>query len=261
MTLYRYELRKGRLSWIIWTAAMTFVLALCVLIYPMMEEQMAELSQSLAAMGGLSEAMGLDEGLFTDFTSYFAMECSETLGLGGAILASILGASALSKEEREHTAEFLLTHPISRAYVVTSKLLSIYTRLLALNLTVALGTALCIALLAIEADFGLLALVFLSNLLLQIEIASLCFFLSATLTRGGLGVGLGLSLGFYVLNLLSSITEQTEFLQYLTPFAYANGGEIVADGALHAGYLTIGLVLTVAAVAATYWCYGKKDIA
>ena len=33
--------------------------------------------------------------------------------LGGAIYAAILGASSLSKEERDGTAEFLYTHPLS----------------------------------------------------------------------------------------------------------------------------------------------------
>ncbi|MER2128192.1 ABC transporter permease subunit [Solibacillus sp.] len=36
------------------------------------------------------------------------------LGLGGGFFAALLGISALADEEKNRTAEFLLTHPISR---------------------------------------------------------------------------------------------------------------------------------------------------
>ena len=61
------------------------------------------------------------------------MECYEILGLGGGLFAALTAIAALSKEEREHTAEFLLTHPVSRTRVVTEKLLAVILQVVLLN--------------------------------------------------------------------------------------------------------------------------------
>ena len=47
--------------------------------------------------------------------------------------SAILGAKILSKEEQHKTAEFLLTRPISRGEVVTSKLLSLIILIIGFN--------------------------------------------------------------------------------------------------------------------------------
>ena len=42
MTVFKHELKRGKLSLIIWTAIISFMLAVCVLIYPEMSKQMNE---------------------------------------------------------------------------------------------------------------------------------------------------------------------------------------------------------------------------
>ena len=36
MTIFKHELRQGRVSLIIWTAAISFMLGICIIIYPEM---------------------------------------------------------------------------------------------------------------------------------------------------------------------------------------------------------------------------------
>ena len=122
MTVIKHELKAGKNSLIIWAAIIAFMMGLCVLIYPQMGSQMTEISGMFANMGSFSAAFGMDKINFGEFSGFFAVECGNVLGLGGAFFAALLGISALSKEEKEHTAEFLLTHPISRTAVVFGKL-------------------------------------------------------------------------------------------------------------------------------------------
>ena len=118
MTLFYHELKQGRLALLIWSGIVAGMLAVCILIYPEMARQMEEVSGMFAEMGSFSAAFGMDRINFGEFIGFFGVECGNILGLGGGFFAAFVGSTALAKEEKEHTAEFLLTHPISRQSVV-----------------------------------------------------------------------------------------------------------------------------------------------
>ena len=260
MTILLHELKRNRLSLLVWTVALAFMLGVCIVIYPEMSEQMGEISDMFANMGAFSDAFGMDQLNFGEFMGYFGVECGNTLGLGGAFFAAILGISALSKEERDHTAEFLLTHPISRNRIVWGKLLAVILQIFALNLVVAAVTTAGILAIDANADAGKMALLLLAYFIMQIEIAAITFGISAFIRRGGLAVGLGLAVGFYFMNLIANLTDDLAFLKYLTPFGYTDGGAIIESGSIESKYLIPGLVFTVLGMAAAFWQYRKKDI-
>ena len=260
MTLFWHEIKRNKLSLIIWSAAISFMLAVCVFIYPEMQSQMGEISTMFADMGAFSDAFGMDQLNFGEFMGYFGIECGNTLGIGGAIFAAILGVSALAKEEKDRTAEFLLTHPISRVRILSEKLLSVVAQILTLNLAIAGITALSVLAIGVEADAGKMALLFLANLLLQIEIAAITFGISAFVKRGGLGIGLGMTLGFYFINIISNLTEELEFLKFITPYGYTDGSHIISEGGLEVKYILVGALFTAVSLVAAYLHYTKKDI-
>ena len=261
MTILKRELKASLPTLAIWSAALCFMLGICIIIYPEMSKQMGEISQMFADMGAFSSAFGMDSLNFGEFMGYFGIECGNTLGIGGAIFAAILGSSALAKEERDGTAEFLLTHPVSRTRVLIEKLLSCLAQIVFLNLAVVLTTFVCTLVIDVEADAGTLALLFLSHLIMQIEIMSITFGISAFMRRGELGLGLGLVFGFYFMNILANLTEDLKFLKYATPYAYAEGSYIIPEKALDLKYLAVGLALTALGIAAAFLKYRKKDIA
>lgn len=261
MTLLRHELKSGRNMLIIWTGIIAFMLAVCIFIYPEMEKQMEEISGMFANMGSFSAAFGMDKINFGEFIGYFGVECGNVLGLGGAFFAALLGVSALAKEEKEQTAEFLLTHPVSRRNVVAEKLGSVLLQIVVLNVTVIIITVLSTLIAGESIDAKTLALLFLAYFIMQAEIACICFAISAFISRGGLGIGLGVAALFYFLNIIANLTNDAKFLKYITPFGYTDGSDIIAKGSLHIGYLTVGLVLMVIGAAVAFYQYCKKDIA
>lgn len=246
---------------IIWTAVIAFMLAVCIFIYPEMENQMGEISEMFADMGNFSAAFGMDKINFGEFNGYFSVECGNVLGLGGAFFAALIGISALAKEEKEQTAEFLLTHPVSRRKIIADKLCSVLLQLVLLNVVVIAVTTLSIRIIGEKADIKPLALLFLAYFIMQVETAAVCFGISAFIQRGGFGIGLGMAALFYFLNIIANLTEDTKFLKYLTPFGYTEGADIMADGRLETGYLCVGLALTAVGIAAAFYKYSKKDIA
>lgn len=260
MTLIKHELRQGRITLLIWTSVIAFMLAVCIVIYPEMETQMNDVSSMFSEMGSFSAAFGMDKLNFGEFMGFFGVECGNVLGLGGAFFAALLGITILAKEEKEQTAEFLLTHPISRKKILTGKLASLMLQIIILNIAVILVTVLSIRAISEEPESRTLSLLFLANFILQVEIASVCFGISAFLNRGGLGAGLGMAALLYFLNIIANLTEDARFLKYITPFGYAEGSDIIADGCLNTGYLLTGLIFTALGIGAGFYRYCRKDI-
>ena len=260
MTLIKHELRQGKVTLMIWTAVIAFMLALCVLIYPEMETQMGDVSTMFAEMGSFSAAFGMDRLNFGEFMGFFGVECGNILGLGGAFFSALLGISILLKEEREQTAEFLLTHPVSRRKIVMRKYISIMIQILFLNIAVIAVTLLSMQIIGESLDNRPLFLLFLAYYVLQVEVASVCFGISAFLSHGGMGVGLGMAALLYFLNIIANLTEDAKFLKYITPFGYTEGADIIADECLNMEYLSVGLVFTVIGISAGFYRYCKKDI-
>lgn len=260
MTVFKHELRQGRSALIIWTAAISFMLGVCIVIYPEMSTQMGDISAMFADMGSFSQAFGMDRINFGEFLGFFGVECGNVLGLGGAFFAALLGISALAKEEKEHTAEFLLTHPVSRTRVITEKLCAVIAQIVILNLAVIAVTALSVLIIGEEADIKTLAMLFSAFFLMQLEVAAVTFGISAFLRRGSLGIGLGLAAVFYFMNIVANLIDETKFLKYITPFGCTESADIIADGALNGGYLAVGMALAAIGVILAFWKYGRKDI-
>ena len=260
MTILLHELRRNRISLAVWTGVISFMLGVTAMIYPEMKSQMGEMTDMFANMGDFTAAFGMDKLNFGEFMGYFGIECGNVLGLGGGFFAALMGISALAKEEKDGTADFLLTHPITRRRVITEKLLSLVAEITVLNLTVAAVSSLCILAIGEEVDAGKIALVFLAYYIMQLEIGAITFALSAFIRGGGLGIGLGAAFGFYFINIVSNLMDELEFLKYITPYGYTDVGYIVNENSLDFKYIAVGLLFIALSLLLAYFKYEKKDI-
>lgn len=260
MTLLKHELRQGRTALFIWTAVLAGMIALCVLIYPEMERQMSAISEMFSEMGGFSAAFGMDKLNFGEFTGFFGVECGNILGLGGAFFAALSGIQALAKEEKDGTAEFLLTHPVSRPRILAEKLCALLLEIVLLNAVVIAVTFLSVAAIGEQPDFKTLSLLFLAYFLLQLETAAVCFGISAFIRNGGPAVGLGMAASFYFLNLIANLTKGARPLKYITPFGYTESADIISGGSINGRYLAVGMGFAALGIVAAFWKYRKKDI-
>ena len=260
MTLVRHELKQSRISLIVWTLSIASLLAVCVFLYPSMKSEMDAVSEMFSSMGSFTAAFGMDKVSFGTLIGFYVVECGNIVGLGGAFFAALCGISVLAKEEKEHKAEFLMTHPVSRWRVVTDKLIAVILQIVILNVVVYLTAVASIALIGENIPWKELNLLHLAYLLLQVETASVCFGISAFLRRSGLGIGLGIAMLFYFLNLVANITEQADFLKYITPFGYAEGADIVNSLSINGEMLAVGSAFTVAGIVIAYVKYCKKDL-
>lgn len=261
MVILLHELRQGRKSLIVWTGAIALMLVICMLMFPDMKKEVEQMNELFSNMGSFTAAFGMDQVNFGEVMGFYAIECGNILGIGGGFFAALLGVSILSKEEKERTAEFLFTHPISRSRMLFEKLLAMFVQILLLNVIIVVMALLSFKLIGETVLMKEFLLLHVGYFLLQIEISFICFGISAFVKRASVGIGLGLAVIFYFLNIMSNLSEQAEFLQYITPFSYAEASNIIATASLDWQLIGLGILYAVIGVASAFWYYHKKDIA
>ncbi len=260
MTLIKHELKQSWKTLTVWTLSISFFIVACVYLFPEMKGEMNEISGMFSSMGIFTAAFGMDKLDFGTLIGFYGIECGNVLGIGGALFASLIAVSALAKEEKDRTAEFLLTHPVSRTKIISDKLAAIMISLVILNIVVYFFSIASIAWIGEEIPWKEVNLLHLAYFLVQVELAGLCFGISAFLRRGGLGIGLGIAIVMYFFNLLANISESAEFLRYVTPFGFAESADIVSNGGLDWKLVGIGMTAAAVGIGCAYWKYRRKDI-
>ena len=261
MTIFIHELKRGRVGLAIWTGAIAFMILICLLLFPEMKGEMESISDGFSSMGSFTAAFGMDKVSFGEIMGFYGIECGNILGLGGAFFAALLGISALAGEEKNRTAEFLLTHPLSRKRVILEKLLAVTVQILLLNVLTVTVSLVSFAAIGEEPAIKEFLLLHGAYLLLQLHLAGICFGISALIRRGSAGIGLGLAAVMYFLNIIANISEKADFLRYITPFGYADSADIIFSAEID---ITLALLCTAYAVgftAAGFYHYCRKDIA
>ena len=260
MTVFRKEMRAGAAGLLVWTAVIGGLMAMCVGMYPSFADSMDDVSALFAGMGGFSAAFGLDKLGFGSVMGFYGTECGNILGLGGAFFAALTAMGMLAGEEGGHTAEFLLTHPVSRRRIAVEKLAALAAMILALNLACLACGAGGILAIGEDADWGDLLRYHGALLLMQLETGGLCFALSSLLRRSSYGMAIGLAAGLYFLGLMINLDPGLEPLRFVTPYYYADAARIFAGEAL-SGPILAGCLLGALSACFGLWRYGRKDIA
>ena len=260
MTVFKRELRSGAKAFLLWSAVIGGLMAVCVGLYPSMKGSMGDMTELFAGMGEFSAAFGLDKLEFGSIMGFYGTECGNILGLGGAFFAALTAMGLLAGEEGGHTAEFLLTHPVGRIRVAGEKLAALAAMVLGLNaIALACGAGSILAI-GEEAEWGDLLRYHGAVLVMQLELGGICFGVSALLRRGGLGLSMGLAALMFFLGLAVNLDAGLAWLKYVTPYYYADAARIFSGDSV-ASPMAVGCVWGIGGAAFGLWWYGRKDIA
>lgn len=261
MILYRHEMRGNAKSLLLWTLCVGGLCFGCILLYTSLEDSIQGMADAYSDMGAMSAALGMDKMSLATLKGFYATEIALMHGLGGAMFAAILGTGILSKEEAGHTAEFLHVLPIGRGRIVLSKYLALVSNILIFNLICTGLYLLGFFMLGEEISGKETALFHLAQMLMQVEIGTVCFLISAFTKRNLTGTGLGMAILLFALDMMCRIIPAIENLKYVTPFYYSNAADIFTEGTLNGGMLGIGAGVTFAALIAAWMKYCRKDLA
>ncbi|MCM1146012.1 MAG: ABC transporter permease [Lachnoclostridium sp.] len=260
ITLYKHEMRMSKKSLLIWTLCVGVICFGCILLYTSLESSVQEIADAFSGMGMMSAAIGLDKMSLATIQGYYATEIAMIHGLGGAMFAAVLGMDMLAREESGHTTEFLNVLPIERKSILFWKYQALLSNILLFNLVCTVIYFLAFAVMGEEVNAQEMILYHTAAALMQLEIGTICFCLSAIVKRAAAGVGLGITLLLFAANMMCRIIPAIEKLKYVTPFYYANAADIFTDGKWNYAMMITGVTIMLAAYALTGYLYQKKDL-
>ena len=268
MNIFMMEVKKGLKPLAIWSIVCILLTILFMSMFPSMKDSgMQELVKTeLGAMPpALLEAFNLkDAPDFSKLNEYFAY-VFQYLVMAGYIYAGILGAKALIKEESEGTIEFLYAQPASRTKIVTAKLLSALC--LFFLFTVIMAAASAVISLAVKPEdlkiidmLKDLGLMFSGFFWVGLIFMSAGFLISVLVPhlRLAMPVSIGVFFVTYLLGIFASLIASLKFLKYLSPFYYSVPSEVLRKG-FDGTNMVLGLIISVMAIAGTYFVYRRKD--
>jgi len=255
------EIRLNMKQLIIWSLTVGILGLVCILMYNSMQGDMKSMADMFSQMGAFSDAFGMSTLSIATVEGFFATEVGTVHGLGGAMFAAILAIGIISKEEDGHTGEFLLSLPISRRRVVAAKGGCVLVCLAAFSCVCALFYALGFVMLGEDIPFSKLAVFMAMQLLMNIEISAICFFISGVSPKINIGAGLGVALICYVYDLVGRVVPDMKDYLFIGPYSYANASEIFSGADIAVAGVAVGLVITVVAYVSTFVCFDRRDLA
>jgi len=261
MVLLKQELKAYSKTLAIWMMCIGVCCFSCLLLFESLKDSMGEMADMFSMMGGFSMALGMDQVNIGTIEGFYATEVALIFALGGAMFAAMTGAAILSKEEEGHTADFLHTLPFGRDYIVLWK----YAAVCLLCLLFSAGTMLWILLgFLCMGEMPPVREFFLyhgAQLLLQLELGSICFLISAVGRKRQIGGALGIAVLLYFAELMCRVVPAIENLKYVTPYYFANASDIFSTGKLHRGMAVCSVFVTIISAFLSLYLYRRKDLA
>lgn len=248
-------------SLLIWTICVGFLCAGCIWLFEGLEDEMGQMADTFAQMGAFSTALGMDRISVATMEGYYATEIALMFAIGGAMFAAMTGAVIVSKEEEGHTSEFLNTLPFGKGYIIWWKYAAMAVLVLLFNV---------ISVLWILAGFwgaGEMPgeksfwLYHGAQFLMQLEVGSVCFLISAISKRKQIGPALGISILLYMVDLMCRIVPDIKNLKYITPYYFSNATDIFTESSVDGTMLAISVAVTAMCATCAIIIYKKRDLA
>ncbi|MBC8060531.1 MAG: ABC transporter permease subunit [Clostridiaceae bacterium] len=261
MTIVKHELKMNLKSLLIWSITIGIMAFAFMLMFPLLKDSLKGMEDQIKSMKEFSAAFDLDKLSVYTPMGYYGTQVGYILSLGGSMFAALLGTGMLSKEEGGHTAEFLLSTPISRGNVVLQKMWAMLITIILFELAYIILILISFILIGEPIAGKEFWLYHVAQFCMHLEIACICFCISAFLKKASIGLGLALSLSLYFLDIIEKTISKLEVLKYITPFTYAGAGDIMTNGRIQGDLLLIGITVSILCVTISYVKYVKKDIA
>jgi ABC-2 type transport system permease protein len=255
------EIKLNMKNFLIWSLAVGIMGLSCILLYQSMEGDMKDMADMFSNMGAFSDAFGMSTLSIATLKGYFATEVGTVHGLGGAMFAAILAIDILSKEEDKHTGEFLFSLPISRYKVVAAK--GICVVILLVLFTVICGLFYISGFLYLKEEIPTKEFIsfMLRQLLMNLEMAAICFGLSSISGKSRMGAGLGVALICYVYDLIGRVVPDIKSYLFIGPYSYANASEIFSGVETEPEAFVVAICIIIFSVIFSFVFYGKRDLA
>ena len=262
--MLKRELKVNFKSFLIWFLLIIGIFSVVFLIYPsiassenikMMDEMLKIFPEEILA------AFNMDISSLDSAFGWLKSEGFVFILLLTSCYAGIVGSNIILKEENDKTIEYLTSLPITRTKIVLTKTLVGLIYITSLILGIGIFNYIALSL---SGDFNQKQFLLLSitPVLPSIVIYFLCMLISTFTHKSKkmLGMTLGIVFGSYILYMLSTIAEETEFLKYISVFTLADIRDVIQNTTINLAMLGISLILSILLFCITIIHYNKKEL-
>lgn len=262
MNVFWRELRANRKALMIWSVCMFLLVVSGMGKYTAYSSGGASSEVFNQMPTTIKALLGIGSFDVTTMSGFYAL-LFLYIELTAAIHAVLLGSSIIAKEERDKTTEFLMSKPISRTTVITSKLAAALVNIVVLNLITWISSLMMVAAYNKGKDISSeISLFLLSMFIIQLIFLSLGAVFAACLRnpKSSGTVATGVLLGSFMISKITDLTDQLSFLNVLVPFKYFRYEQIVEGNGLSIGIALISLLLVAVFTVTTYFFYRKREL-
>lgn len=264
MNIFKYEFNTYSKSILIWGLSIAMITIFFFAIFPtfakdatMAETMLEHYPKEMLAAFGMNTALPLSSVAgYLVFTFAF-------LQLFLAIQAANYGFSILSIEERELTADFLMSKPVSRRRIIVSKFLAAFLALTLVNgiTWISVYGSIEIFRAGKAYDGGQIAILLSSIVLFQLFFMCFGMVVSVMVSkiRSVLSYSMALAFGMYVLNAVRAIVDGN-LLGFFTPFYHFDPGYILENRGYNVSFVMISVVMIVISMVLSYYLYLRRNI-
>lgn len=264
MNIFKFEFKMLFRSSLIWAAGIGFFVMFYMVFFPLMMVEndamlqlMSEFPEEFLAFFGMSSEIS-----FTSFMGYYGLTMSFVY-VPVAIQAAFYGVSILSVEERELTADFLLTKPVSRKQIYISKLLGSICALTVVNITIWITSYLSILLFNAGDDVSYYSatIVLLGIIFIQLFFLAIGILISVIVKKvtSVISYAMGLGFGLFILSSFGDMLS-IDIIKALTPYSHFNPIDIIVERSFNWPYVSISVIVTIISLVVGYFLYQNRNI-
>lgn len=262
--MFKREMKINFKNFIIWLSVLIIIFLVVFLIYPSIIN-----SQNFQALDEMMQmfpkeilvAFNMDISSINSAYGWLKTEGFVFILLITGCYCAILGSQILLKEESDKTIEYLNSLPIKRNDIIINKVLAgfIYTTLLTVLLAIFNFIVLSFSQ---QFDIKQYLLLSITPLFSSYVIYFFCLFLSTFThkTKKMFGISLGIVMLSYILQMISTLADSTEFLKYLSVFTLADIRNVITDNSINPIMIVICISLSILFFVLTIIHYNKKEL-
>lgn len=262
--MLKRELKINFKSFLIWTSILLALFLVVYLVYPfiisseniqMIDEMMAMFPEEML------KAFNMDIASIDNAFGWLKTEGFIFVLLITGVYASIMGSNILLKEESDKTIEYLSSLPIKRKDILFNKIVCAFIYIVLMIVVIGLFNYIGLLL---SGDFDQKQYILLSftPILSALPLFAINLFISTFMhkTKSSIGISLGVVFVSYFLQILSEISDVTEFFKYFTVYTLADIRNVIINIEINPIMIILSFLITTLFIIGTYVNYEKKEL-
>lgn len=262
--MFKRELKINLKSFILWNVLIVGLYMMVYMLYPsiMNSEETKMLNQMLEIFPKeVLVAFNMDISSIDTAYGWLKSEGFVFILLLVGCYSGLMGSNILLKEESEKTIEYLHMLPVKRINIVLNKIFASLFYIILMVVIIGVfnyfGLKICG-----EFDEKQFLLLSITPLFVALPLFSINLFLSSFThkTKKMTGISLGITFSSYIIQIISSLSKDVEFLKYISVYTLADIRNVIIDSTVNLNMVIIMLVVCIMGIVFTIIRYNFKEL-